>query len=550
MVPTDGVEAYDRLARASQGGPFPVGRFTMLASGEDVSAFWDEPPRKPSLLAFFKSDCPACHLALRYIERLDRQVSGHAEVVGVSQDGAEPTAELLRSLKLEIGIRTDEDLEASRGFGLEAVPALFLIDSEGTVVDRSQGFDKADINRLAQKLGSLAGVAVTDPAAPGDGNPDFQPGCVSRHLEPPPEGADAAPVDLYGQQGVRASRVEVPSGADVEEFCYERGFADPLPVVPPTAARVDRMLAAAGLPADEVVARVPPNYGSASVEKIAANAVMAGCRPEYMRILLPLVRALCDERLNIHGVQGTTHFAAPLAIVNGPVRHELDFAFGSNVYSNTARANSTLGRALQLILRNLGGAAPGGIDMSTQGHPGRFGFVIAENEEASPWEPLSAEFGIEAGRDAVALYCAESPRGLSDHTARTPEALLRAFCPVLATVWSYRVCQRSEALVVICPEHAETLRRRGYSKRDARDYLFEHTGVPVSEYDGDGGDGTQLEGSYEECVIRGERCYRKFRRPEAIRLMVAGGDAGKHSTVLGSWATGPLGSRMVCLPVD
>lgn len=504
----------------------------------------------PALLAFFKTDCPACHLALRYLDGLSRQVGERALVVAVTQDGDEPTAALAESLDLAIPIRSDADLCASRAFGLEAVPALFLLEPQGTIRASSQGFDKADLNRFARDLGELADLSLADPAPTGDGQPSFQPGCVSRHLEPPPAGSEAAPLDLYARRGGRASRVEAPGGADLEEFCYEAGFADPLPVVPPTPERVERLLAATALPREEIVAHVPPNYGAASVEKIAANAVMAGCRPEYMRVLVPLVQALCDERLNIHGVQGTTHSAAPLAIVNGPVRRELDFACGGNVFSNAARANSTLGRALQLILRNLGGAAPGGIDMSTLGNPSRFGSVIAENEEASPWEPLCASFGVAAGRDAVTLYCAEPPRGVSEHKARTAEALLRAFCPALATVWTYRACLRWEALVVICPEHAATLRRCGYSKRDVTEYLHEHTGVPLSEYDGDGGDGTQQIASYEECLIRGVRCYRKFRGPEALQVVVAGGPAGKHSAVLGSWQAGPLGSRMVCRPLD
>src|SRR5260370_52424 len=130
-----------------------------------------------------------------------------------------------------------------------------------------------------------------------------------------------------------------------------------------------------------VVAGVPPCYGEATVEKIAANAVMAGCRPEMMRVLVPLVRALCDESFNAHGVQATTHFAAPLVIINGPVRQELGFWSRQNVFSNVARANSTLGRALQLILLNMGGARPDGIDMSALGNPGKFASCIAENEE-------------------------------------------------------------------------------------------------------------------------------------------------------------------------
>ena len=522
----------------------------MLAEGQLAPEIDGDPLGGPALLAFFKTDCPACHLALRYLDDLSRQFRNGATVLGVSQDDPERTDELARALGLGLPFRFDSGLRASAAYGLEAVPALFLLDRQGRVAGCSQGFDKADLNRFSAALAGLSGSTVPAPARSGDGNPDFQPGCISRHLEPESDEESAAPVDLYARRARRASRVIVPADIAPTEFCYEQGFADPLPVIPPTVRRVDRMIAASGLDPEEAVAHVPPNYAPATVEKIAANAVMAGCLPAYMRVLVPAVSALCDERLDIHGVQGTTHFAAPLAIVNGPVRLELEFSCGSNVFSNAARANSTIGRAIQLILRNLGGAAPGRIDMSTMGNPGRFSFVIGENEEASPWEPLATDFGIPAGRNAVTFYCAEPPRPVSEHKARTAEVLLRAICPVLANLWSYRVCKRSEALVVIGPEHAATLDRSGFSKRDVVEYLYRNTGIPVRDYDGDGGEGTHEASWYDECLIQGVRCYRKFRKPESIRVMVAGGPAGKFSAVLGSWATGPRGSQMVCLEFD
>ncbi len=521
----------------------------MLAPGTIAPPIAGEEVRGPALVCFFKADCPACHLALRYLDGWARQIAGGAPVIGVSQDGPGVTGDLAQSLALRIPVRIDTALRASAAFDLEAVPAIYLVGDRGHVVSRSQGFDKADIDRLSRQVARLAGVRDLGPVdLPG--TPEFQPGCVSRHLEPAVDGDAAAPLELYARMAGRASRVSVPGTEDLEEWCYERGFADPLPVVPPTEERVERMIAASGLSPVEIVAHVPPNYAAASVEKLAANAVMAGCRPEYMRVLLPALAALCDERLDIHGVQGTTHFAAPLAIINGPVRRELGFACGSNVFSNAARANSTIGRALQLVLRNIGGAAPGRIDMSTMGNPGRFSFVIGENEEASPWEPLASDFGIAPGKNAVSFFCAEPPRAVSEHKARTAPVLLRAICRVLANVWSPRVCGRSEALVVIGPEHAETLARDGLSKQEVVEFLHGGTGVPVAEYDGDGGEGTQDAASYEECVIRGVRCYRKFRSPEAIRVMVAGGPAGKFSAVLGSWAAGPGGSQMVSYGFD
>jgi hypothetical protein len=308
------------------------------------------------------------------------------------------------------------------------------------------------------------------------------------------------------------------------------------------------MIAATGLVPDHVIGRIPPNYGAATVEKIAANAVMAGCGPAMMPVLLTAVRASLDERFNLHGIQATTHFAAPLLLLNGPIRNELNFCCGSNVFSNTARANSGLGRAFQLILTNIGGARPGEIDMSTLGNPGKFAFCIAEHEEESPWEPLHVEAGHRPETSTLTLFGADPPRGVSEHHAREGSQILRAISHTLATVWSFRMCGATDALVVICPEHAATLHRDGFTKADVRDFLFNQTGIPQSEY-AFGGEGEKLTGNFQEIEIEGQKCYRKFRAPEAIRIIVAGGTAGKFSAVLGGWASGERGSQMVTYPI-
>ena len=300
----------------------------------------------------------------------------------------------------------------------------------------------------------------------------------------------------------------------------------------------------------EIIARIPPCYGEATVEKIAANAVMAGCRPEMMRVLIPLVRAVCDERFNAHGVQATTHFAAPLIIVNGPVRQELGFHSRQNVFSNVARANSTLGRALQLILLNLGGARPTAIDMSALGNPGKFSYCIAENEEENPWDALHVEQGFTRDQSAISLFAAEPPHGVSEHNARTARGILKAITYALATVWSYRNCMGFEAMVILCPEHVRTIHRDGFRKQDIREFLFANTGIPLRCYqDTDSGEGVAQRSLYTEIVIDGEPCYQKFRSPESIKIVVAGGTAGKFSAVLGSWSVGPRGSQMVTYPI-
>jgi peroxiredoxin len=535
----------------------------MSQSGSSVTLFslprldggeWRLERGKPSLLVFFETDCPTCRLAIPYLNKLAQALDGKAEVIGISQDGEAPTRELVEQAPIKFTVVSDRDLIVSREYDPQAVPALFLIDAAGRIARTSVAFDKAELNAIATEMLNAAGVEPFELAGRYDGAPETKPGCVSRHLEPRVEGDPASSVNLYAERGTRASRVELDDGVDPYEFCCEAGFADPLPVIPPTAERVDRMLGGTRfperLPPDRVVARVPPNYGMATVEKIAANAVMAGCKPEMMRVLIPLIRAACDERFNLHGVQATTHFAAPLIIVNGPLRRELGFACGGNVFSNVARANSTLGRAFQLILKNIGGARPAEQDMSTLGNPGKFSYCIAENEEENPWAPLHTEFGLDRGQSAVTLFAAEPPHGVSEHNAREGRAILKAISRSLATVFSYRFCLLWEAIVVLCPEHVKTLHRGGFTKDSIREFLFENTGIPVKEYEEDGGEGTQFAQLYQRATINGEECYRKFARPDQIKIVVAGGTAGKFSAVIGSWATGPRGSQMVCYPVD
>jgi hypothetical protein len=498
-------------------------------------------PGARALLVFFETDCPTCQLALPYLNAL----SG-VQIIGLSQDDDAPTREFVRQMAITYPVMLDRGLQLSRFFDPQSVPAVFLLDEQGRVGRSLVGFDKAGLNELAAFLGHK-------PIAPADdGAPAWKPGCGSRHLEPhseeaAPSGSESAPVLRRVAQP--AQRITLSDADDQVEFCY-REFGDALPVVPPTSEKVSAMSKACSLSPESVVARVPPCYGEATVEKIAANAVMAGCQPELMRVLLRLVRAVCDERFNAHGVQATTHFAAPLIMINGPVREELGFWSRQNVFSNVARANSTLGRALQLILLNIGGGRPDGIDMSALGNSGKFSFCIAENEEESPWEPFHVDRGLRRGQSALSLFAAEPPRGVSEHTAQRGETVLRAVCQALATVWSYRLCGRNEALVVLCPEHVKTLHRDGFSKPQVRQFLFENTGIPIRYYTpADGGEGTQLVSQYREVSILGERCYQKFSSPEAIHIFVSGGTAGKFSAVLGSWATGPTGSQMVTYPI-
>ena len=318
-------------------------------------------PGSKALLVFFETDCPTCQLALPYLNLLAKD---RVQVVGISQDDEASTETFIRQMGIRYPVTLDRGLKLSRAFDPLSVPMFYLLDENGTIAHTLAGFDRAGLNDIARELGH------PPIAPPADCAPDWKPGCGSRHLEPATHGHSAERSGpLLRRLAEPASRVTLSDSEDIIEQCF-RLFGDALPVVPPTEERVLAMLKGTGLAPQWVIARVPPVYGEATVEKIAANAVMAGCKPEMMRVLIALVRAVCDERFNAHGVQATTHFAAPLVLINGPVRNELGFWSKQNLFSNVARANSSVGRALQLILLNIGGARPAGIDMSAQGNAG------------------------------------------------------------------------------------------------------------------------------------------------------------------------------------
>jgi thiol-disulfide isomerase/thioredoxin len=498
-------------------------------------------PGKKAVVVFFETDCPTCQLALPYLNAL---ANDSVQVIGLSQDDEASTREFVQQLNIGFPVKLDPGLDITRAYDPQSVPTFYLLDENSQVQRTLVGFDKGGLNELASAVGHAP------IAPPDDGAPSWKPGCSSRHLEPATQGVEQGNgVQFLRRTAQPASRITLQESEDPFEYC-RRQFGDALPVVPPTVDKVEAMVQAAGLSPQTVIARIPPMYGEATVEKIAANAVMAGCVPEMMRVLLPLVRAACDERFNIHGVQATTHFAAPLVMINGPVRQELGFWSRQNVFSNVARANSSLGRAFQLILLNIGGGRPDGIDMSALGNPGKFSFCIAENEEENPWEPFHVTRGLKREQSALSLFAAEPPRGVSEHNAPQGKTVLETISFALATVWSYRMCLMPEAIVVLCPEHVKTIHRDGFSKEQARQFLFENTGIPVRHYSAtERAEGSQLVANYKEITIRGERCYQKFRSPEAISIFVTGGTAGKFSAVIGSWATGPAGSQMVTYPI-
>ena len=345
----------------------------------------------------------------------------------------------------------------------------------------------------------------------------------------------------------------VETDLDAIEYYFTQGLTDGLPVVPPTEARVRAMLDATPKPADDVVARVPPNFGAATVEKVAVNAVMAGCRPDYLPVVIAGVQAMCDERANLHGVQGTTHTATPLFIVNGPIRGRLDVNCAAGVFGSGWRANATIGRALRLVMMNLGGARPGEIDKSTMGHPGKYAYCIGEYEEENPWEPLHVEHGFAAGQSTVSVYCCDAPQCVSNHGSRSAAGILDTIGASMAVGWSDKTYLAGNHLIVLGPEHARSLARDGLSKPDVKRYLFEHVRRPLGELlpGPDGSEGLNRDRLPDWLDATNDATpIPKVASADDIILVVAGGTAGRFSVHMCGWGGGAGLSRLVTVPID
>src|SRR5215831_410042 len=342
-----------------------------------------KPPLPEGLVAVVKRDCPTCCLVEPVLRQL-REVSGRLTVY--TQDDPSFPA-VLRAVD-------DRALEMSWHHAIETVPTLLRIEG-GAEVGRTVGWNRKDWE-------TLAGVPSLGPTLPA-----HRPGCGSLSVDP--DRAEALMARFSGGK-IRSRRIELASLEDEMESLFDRGWTDGLPVVPPTEVRVHRMLEGTRRAPDEIVAAVPPDLAPASVEKVAINAVMAGCKPEYLPVVLAAVEAACTDQFNMHGVLATTMPVGPVIVVNGPIRRAIGMNSGMNVFGQGNRANLAIGRALQLVVRNVGGGRPGEVDRATHGNPGKIAFCFAEDEEGSPWSPLSADFGAARGTNTAVLLTGEGPR--------------------------------------------------------------------------------------------------------------------------------------------
>lgn len=334
--------------------------------------------------------------------------------------------------------------------------------------------------------------------------------------------------------------IQVADDPDVfYELCDERGWGDGLPLVPPTVDKVEQMLRYCSLPWDEPIVAVPPRWGEATPLRLAANAVMAGCRPEYFPILMLAVEAMCEEPFNLYGIQTTTHQCAPLAIVNGPIGRELNINGGINAFGPGWRANATIGRAIRLELLNIGGAIPGVGDMATFGSPSKYSYCVAENEAESPWEPLHVERGFPVDATTVTVVGGEGPHNISDHESLTASGLLRTVSHCVAIPGANNATAGNvkfvgEPLVVFGPEHAKMLAAQGYSKEAVKQHLFEHARVPVRNFPDETIERRmRMSGRFPDQldVPLTERHVPMARCPEDFMIIVVG-SAGKHSAFI------------------
>jgi hypothetical protein len=471
-------------------------------------------PRLPSgLVAFVKRDCPTCTLVAPVLADL----AAKAKLTIFSQDDP--------SFPEGLGACDDTDLAMSWHHEIEAVPTLIRVE-DGTEQQRVLGWQRGEWEALTG-VGGL-----------GAELPEYRPGCGSLSVDP---GRVPELRVRFGGSLLRSRRVELARLEDDVEACFDRGWSDGLPVVPPTEKRVLAMLEGTTRAPDEVVAVVPPDLVECSVEKVAINAVMAGCKPEYLPVVLAAVEAACTDEFNIHGLLATTMPTGPVVVVNGPIRRAIGMNSGVNVLGQGNRANSTIGRALQLVIRNVGGGRPGEVDRATFGNPGKLGFCFAEDEEESPWEPLSTALGAEPGANTVTLFPGEGPRSIVDQLSREPESLARSFARCLRTLHHPKLAIAFDCILAIGPEHARVFREAGWSRAELTRKLHEALLVPGREY-ARGTDGIAEGLPLPEAAL--DQPFPKFR-PGGILIVHCGGGAGLFSTIIGGWVTGAQGSQAV-----
>jgi hypothetical protein len=326
-----------------------------------------------------------------------------------------------------------------------------------------------------------------------------------------------------------AKRHRVADVGDAMEFCFQQGWTDGLPVVPPTEERVRAMLEAARLEPKREIGYVAHRAVSITAEKVAINAVMAGCKPEYLPVVVAAVEGIADPAWSYHGPGTSTGGAAVLMIVNGPIARELDINAGDNLFGPGWRANLTIGRAVRLVMRNVCGSMPGLLDRGTLGHPGKLSYVIAENEAESPWTPLHVERGFRPEQSAVTVVAADAPHQFYNQLSSTAEGVLTTLADDMRI--SGNVMGQATYTVVLAGEHMRTIAKDGWTKKEIRAFVFEHTRNTHAHLKRTGRMSGAIQAG-DETALRS-----LVISPEHILVVAAGGRAGAFSCYIPGWGS-------------
>jgi len=469
-----------------------------------------------TIVAYVKQECETCVLIQPVLQQL---VDAGIVSEIVSQDPDFPKLETNGTV-----ITYDETLERSWRADIDTAPTLIKL-TDGVETDRTFGWHR-------ENWETLTGTTGLGPDLPG-----MRPGCGSKNVDP--DIVDSLNAQ-FGESTTSSRRVEFASLEDPFEAMFDRGWSDGLPLVPPTPERVERMLAATTRSPSDIVATIPPNLVEASVEKIAINAVMAGCKPAYLPVVLAGVEAVCNDEFNMHGVLATTMGVGPILVVNGPIARELDMNSGMNVFGQGNRANATIGRAVQLCVRNIGGGRPGEIDRSTHGQPGKLGLAFAEDEAGSPWPSLAVARGFASDQNVVTAFCGEAPRIVFDQMSRTAESLTASIAQTMLGNVHPRITGM-DTILAICPEHMARFTEAGWTKDRFEAELRSHLDIEVDTIlrgVDDIGEGIPHGLGFEGSTLP------KFR-DGGILIVHAGGPAGLFSSVFGGWVSGEMGSDPV-----
>ena len=477
----------------------------------------DAPPLPDGIVVVVKRECETCRMVVPVLGELDAAVA----LTVYSQDDPEFPA--------SPPAIDDHDLAVSWHHEIETVPTVLRV-VDGVEVERTVGWQRPEWER------------VTGVTGLGDGLPVFRPGCGSMSVDP--DLVDTLRV-RFGASVLASRRIDVADAEDDIEMMFDRGWSDGLPVVPPTEERVMRMLTGTTRAPSEIVAVVPPDLVETTVEKVAIAAVMAGCKPEYLPWVLTAVEAACTNEFNIHGLLATTMPAGPVIVCSGPGTRAIGMNSRGNALGQGNRANSTIGRALQLVIRNVGGGRPGEVDRATHGSPGKIGFCFAENDAESPFGTIAGEHGIPAGTDAITLFPGEGTRCVVDQLSRDPDSLARSMAASLQTLHHPKLVLGFDAILVIGPEHARVFAEAGWGREEVLAGIRAHLNRPGSELvRGAGGIAEGLPDAFAEVPS-----FPKFR-DGGLLLAYAGGGAGLFSEIIGGWANGAIGSTPVTRAVQ